>query len=234
MSYSEIDYRLLVKRLSQNSDSKYRQFQSGLAMGSSFMYGVRVPILREISKHIISGDWRGFLSVAEDNSYEEIMLQGMVIAKAKCPIEETFEYTEGFIKKIDNWAICDTFCADFKSARKHRPETWDFIMKYRDSEGEFERRFVVVMLMDYFLIDEYIDEAVETIVNIEKKEYYVMMASAWALATAFTKYRGRILDVLNNRRLDPVTHNKVIRKCRESYRVSGEDKELLKELKVKL
>ena len=61
-----------------------------------------------------------------------------------------------------------------------------------------------------------------------------MMASAWALATAFTKYRGRILDVLNNRRLDPVTHNKVIRKCRESYRVSGEDKELLKELKVKL
>ena len=233
MSYSEIDYRLMVKRLSQYSDSKYGQFQSGLAMGNSFMYGVRVPKLREICKHIVSGDWRGFLGVAQDNSYEEIMLQGMVISQAKCPIEETFEYAGEFVKKIDNWAICDTFCGDFKAARKNRPSTLDFIMKYADSDREFERRFVIVMLMDYYLIDEYVDEALETIVSIEKKEYYVMMAAAWALATAFTKYREKVLDILTGHKLDPVTHNKVIRKCRESYRVSDEDKALLKELKVK-
>ena len=233
MAYSEIDYRLLVKRLGQNSDEKYRDFQSSLSVGSSFLYGVRIPVLRDISKHIVAGDWRSFLEVAKDDSYEEIMLQAMVIAQGKCTIEERLIYAAEFIKKIDNWAICDSFCSNFKSARSNREEVFEFIMKYSDSDREFEKRFVIVMLMSYFLIDEYIDRALEIIVSIDKKEYYVMMAAAWALATAFTKYREKVLDILKEQSLDCATHNKVISKCRESYRVTEEEKEILKELKIK-
>ncbi|MBQ4340169.1 MAG: DNA alkylation repair protein [Firmicutes bacterium] len=234
MAYTEFDYHLLVTQLSQYSDAKYKQFQSGLAVGSSFLYGVRIPKLREISKHIASRDWKGYLNIAQDNSYEEIMLQGMVITQAKCSIEEMFEYTDGFVGKIDNWAICDTFCADFKAVRTHRQETWDYILKYVGSEKEFERRFAVVMLMDHFLIDDYVDQALEIMMNIDQKEYYVMMAVAWAVSTAFIKYRNKVVEILEEEKLPPLTHNKAIRKCRESYRVSSEDKEMLKGLKVKI
>jgi len=234
MSYTEFDYQLLVTQLGQYSDEKYRKFQGGLSVGSSFLYGVRIPKLREISKHIVSRDWQGFMKVAKDNSYEEIMLQGMVITQAKCDIEETFEYTDEFIKKIDNWAICDTFCASFKAVRYNRQKTWDYIMKYKDSKREFERRFVVVMMMDHFMIDEYIDQALEIILDMDKSEYYVMMAAAWAVSSAFIKYREKVLDIFENHKLDDMTHNKAIAKCRESYRVSAEDKELLKQLKVSI
>lgn len=234
MAYTEFDYHLLVKQLSQYSDVKYKQFHSGLAVGSNFLYGVRIPKLREMSKHISGGDWRGFLKIAQDNSYEEIMLQGMVITQAKCDIEEIFSFTDDFVKKIDNWAICDTFCAAFKGAKTHRQETWDYIMKYVDSDAEFERRFVIVMLMDHFLTDEYADKVLDILLDIDQKEYYVMMAAAWAMSTAFVKYRDKVLEIFREESLPPMTHNKAIQKCRESYRVSPEDKEMLKELKVKI
>lgn len=178
MAYTEFDYQILVTQLGQYSDPKYRAFHSGLGVGSAYLYGVRTPKLREMAKRISAGDWRSYLEVAQDNSYEEIMLQGMVITQAKCELEEILTYAELFVEKIDNWAICDTFCAGFKAARENRKQVLSFLKKYVVSEKEFERRFAVVMLMDYFLIDEYMEEALELILKTDKTDYYVMMASA--------------------------------------------------------
>ena len=47
--------------------------------GTSNILGVRLPILRKLAKKIIRGDWRAYLASAQDQSFEEIMLQGMVI-----------------------------------------------------------------------------------------------------------------------------------------------------------
>ena len=88
--------------------------------------------------------------------------------------------------------------------------------------------------MDHFLIDDYVDQALEIMMTVDQKEYYVMMAVAWAVSTAFIKYRDKVIEVLKDEKLPPLTHNKAIRKCRESYRVSPEDKEMLKGLKVKI
>ena len=232
MKYTEFDYKILTTQLRQYSDEKYREFQSGLKVGSSYIYGVRIPVLRKMAKKIAAGDWRGFLAIARDDSYEEILLQGMVLGYAKCDLPETFERTAAFLPKIDNWAICDTFCSGLKRVRQDPIKTWAFVMRYETSPREFDRRFVVVMLMDYFLEGKFLDQALDVIAHIEKKEYYVSMAAAWALATAFVKAREEVLKILEEGVLDPDTHNRTIRKCRESYRISDEDKKLLKTLKI--
>ena len=226
MNYTEFDYKILTTQLRQYSDEKYKEFHSGLKVGSNYIYGVRIPILRRMAKRIAIADWQGFLALAKDDSYEEILLQGMVLGYAKMSLEETFERTAAFLPKVDNWAICDTFCSGLKRVRQGLYETWAFLMRYENSPLEFERRFVVVMLMDYFL-----DQALDVIVNIRKEEYYVSMAAAWALATAFLKDREGVLRILEEEQLDQETHNRTIRKCRESYRISDEDKALLKGLK---
>lgn len=59
--------------------------------------------------------------------------------------------------KIHDWSVNDGFCSTFKIVRKHRAEVWDFLMQYRASKSEFEQRVVAVMLMDHFLVPEYID-----------------------------------------------------------------------------
>ena len=46
------------------------------------------------------------------------------------------------------------------------------------------------------------------------------------------KYRDRTLQLLEQQTLEPWVQNKAIQKCRESYRVSPEDKVLLNALKV--
>ena len=231
MNYTEFDYKILTTQLRQYSDEEYKEFHSGLKVGSNYIYGVRIPILRRMAKRIAIADWRGYMDIAKDDSYEEILLQGMVLGYAKMSLEETFERTAAFLPKVDNWAICDTFCSGLKRVRDDLYKTWKFLMKYETSPKEFERRFVVVMLMDYFLEGKYLDQALDVIVNIRKEEYYVSMAAAWALATAFLKDRKQVLRILEEKRLDPDTHNRTIRKCRESYRVSDEDKNLLKGLR---
>ena len=229
--FTEQNYRALLERLKALSDEKYRIFNESLIPGVSETYGVRTPQLRSIAKEIIKDDWRGFLENASDRTHEELVLQGMVIAQSKCDIEEKLSYIREFVPKINNWAVCDVFCGDFKSAAKNRARVKKFLQTYLRSNSEFELRFGVVMLMDYFIVEEEIDETLKVLSSIRHEGYYVKMAVAWALSVCFVKFREKTLPVLERGVLDDETQNKAIQKCRESLRVSKEDKEFFKTLK---
>ena len=58
------------------------------------------------------------------------------------------------------------------------------------------------------------------------------MAISWLLAECFVKFRTKILDLLKSKKLSPFVQNKTISKIRESLKVSKEDKELVKSLKI--
>ena len=55
-----------------------------------------------------------------------------------------------------------------------------------------------------------------------------MMAVAWAIASAYVKYKDRTLEYLDNNHLDDVTFNKAISKINDSYKVTREEKEMLR------
>ena len=57
------------------------------------------------------------------------------------------------------------------------------------------------------------------------------MAAAWAVSVCYVKFPEKTEVFLRKNLLDDFTHNKAIQKIRESYRVSKEDKERLKELR---
>lgn len=62
--------------------------------------------------------------------------------------------------------------------------------------------------------------------------YYIRMAQAWALSVCFVKFTDKTWDIFARRNMEPWVQNKAIQKCRESYRVSREDKELLLSLRM--
>ena len=70
------------------------------------------------------------------------------------------------------------------------------------------------------------------VAEIHTEEYYLNMMRAWYFATALAKQPDAALPWLTERRLDVWTHNKTIQKARESYRITTEQKEYLKRLKV--
>lgn len=159
------------------------------------------------------------------------MLQGLVIGYAKAEITVILDYAAAFIPKIGDWSVNDSFCSTFKIAARHREEVWDFLMRYKNSEHEFEQRVVAVMLMDYFLTEEYISRVLQVFDELKHGGYYCKMGVAWGIAAAYAGFPGETHQFLLSNRLDRFTYNKAIQKMIESDRISPEKKELLRDMK---
>lgn len=93
----------VIEQIRIHSEEKFRTFTMRLMPGVENVYGVRLPVLRKLAKTIIKDDWRSYLDSASDESYEEIMLQGMVIGCAPMELSELFARIDRFVVKIDNW-----------------------------------------------------------------------------------------------------------------------------------
>ena len=102
------------KFLIDNSQEEYRKFSLSLLPPDTRILGVRLPLIKKYSKEICRGDWRKYLKYAQSYWYEEIMLQGFVIGSAKCEINERVDLIKGFLPKIKNWGICDSFSMGIK------------------------------------------------------------------------------------------------------------------------
>ncbi len=213
------------------ADEKYKEFHSGLCPNNDNIIGVRIPKLRALAKEISKGDWRKFLEENKNEYYEETMLEGFVIGYAQMNFEIRMEYLSKFIPKIDNWAVCDCSCSTFKFVRENKKEMWEFIKTYLNSSKEFELRFAIIIILDYYLTDEYINEVFSIFDRVKKEDYYVKMAIAWTLQVAYVKYKERTMKYLKNNKLDDFTYNKAIQKMIESYRISKEEKDILRKMK---
>ena len=220
------------KKLFELSDEKYKKFHSGLCPNVDNIIGVRVPILRNYAKEIVKNeDVEAYLENAQNDYYEEIMLQGMVIGMAKFTVTETQEHLKKFIPKINNWGVCDTCVAGLKVIKNNKREFWNFLKPYLKSEKEFELRFSIVTLLDFYIVPEYIEQILIELDKIKHDGYYVKMAVAWTLSICYVKYPAKTRMLLEKNTMDDFTHNKTIQKIRESYRVSREEKEELKSWK---
>ena len=222
-----MDYQKVLNELTQASDEKYRVFNESLIPGVRKTYGVRIPALRTMAKQL-APNWQDFIACAQDDSQEEIMLQGLVIGYARIPTEERLKLLTDFIPKIDNWAVCDTVCSTLKFISKDLFGFRLFLEPYMQSVDEFGRRFAIICLMDYYITDEYIEEVLDYLAATDHPAYYVQMAAAWALSVCFVKYRELTLPYFcDGLIVNDWINNKAIQKCRESYRVTAEDKALL-------
>lgn len=219
------------KKLLENVDESYREFHSNLCPGTNNILGIRVPVLRGIAKELAKEDWRENYAAIGNEYYEEIMLQGMILGLAKADIEEIKQYLTEYIPKIDNWAVCDVCCAGLKITKKHKKEMWDFLQTYLKSNKEFEIRFGVVMLLDYYITPEYLLKLFEQFDRIGHPGYYVKMAVAWAISICYIKFPKETSKYLECNQLDDFTYNKAIQKTIESYRVPKEEKEILRKRK---
>lgn len=212
-------------------DLKYKEFHGSLCPDMDNIIGVRIPKLREYAKELYKCNNVKDIKI-EDKYYEELVIQGILIGfQTKAPIEEVIKQVEEFIPKINSWAVCDTFCAGLKITKKYQTEMFKVIKEYLKSTQEYQVRFAIVMLLDYYINDQYIDQVLQILDNVKLDKYYVQMANAWAISICLIKYYNKTLDFLNTTKIDDFTYNKGIQKAIESYRITNEQKEYLRTLK---
>ena len=225
------DYTSLVIYLKSLGDESYKSFSQKLIPNTDNIIGVRSPQLKELAKQIAKGNFEEYLEVCRTGSHEEIMLQGLVIGFSKVPIDKVLIFTKSFVPKINNWAVCDSFCSVLKITNKYKEQLFEFLKEYLYSDSEFEIRFGVVMLMDYFIEDEYMDRIFEIFNCIKHDGYYVKMAVAWAISVCFVKFESKTLDYLDKCSLDDFTYNKSLQKITESNRVQKDKKDTIRQKK---
>ncbi len=221
-------YDVMGKILESSGDEKYREFHKSLVPGIGKFYGVRMPVLREITKNIVKEDWRSFLEEKGD-CFEWTMIRGLVIATAKMETSERLELTEMFIPEITNWSLCDAFCGSWKIDKNDSEGLWNLSVKLMNSDEEFPMRIGTVMMLNHFLTDEHIDEVLS--LNVEKYHpgYYYRMGAAWTLSFCFIKYPEKTEVALFREELDIDIRKKAVRKVCDSFRVDDHVKVLLKD-----
>lgn len=215
------------EKLISLSENKYREFSSALVPNSDNMLGVRLPKLRKLASEIAVTDGISCLD-GDDIYFEETMLRGMVIGALKIDTKKRLELISGFVPLINNWSVCDSFCASLKFIRKNKELMWDFIEPYCRSDKEFYKRFGAVIMLDYFVDEEYIEYTLKRLSEIKTTEYYSSMAVAWAVSVCYVKFPKETKAFLLSGVLDDDTYNRTIRKICDSYRVQKADKDFLK------
>jgi Predicted DNA alkylation repair enzyme len=227
----EITGKNVKEELLKLSDEKYQKFSSALLPGTDNMIGVRLPVLRKLAKQIVEKDWESYLNTAEDEYFEEVMLQGIVIGLVNVSVERHFSLIAAFLPKIDNWSTCDSFITGLKFTKQHKKEVWQFIKPYFRSDKTYEIRFGVVMINAYFVECDYIDEAFAIFDAINHDDYYVKMAVAWAISSFFVYDPDKTMNYLHDSQLDTFTFNKALQKIIESRRVDAGTKTRIRRLK---
>lgn len=219
------------KKLFGLQDLNYQKFHSNLCPGVSNIIGVRVPKIRLLVKELLKKDYKYYLDNIKNKYYEETMIEGLIIATSKMGLNEKFTYLDKFVPKINNWAICDTVCSSFKFKKNDLEKVWKYILKYKNSNNEFELRFMIIIMMDYFLIDEYINDVLDIIDLVNTDYYYTNMGIAWFISVMYVKYKDKTVNYLKKCHLSDFTYNKSIQKILESNRVSKVDKDIIRTMK---
>lgn len=227
----------VIEKLIELKDEKYKEFNAGLCPDTNKeMLGIRIPILRKLAKEILkeNDNWEEFAKKENVKYFEEVILQGLIIAYSKMELKEKEDYIKRFVPRIDSWAINDTFVPTLKIKDKDLKEYWNFILPYTKSDKEFEVRFAVISMLDYFITDEYVDEVLKELNNVTHEGYYVKMGVAWTLAEIGIKYNNKAMKYLKGKNnLDKFTFNKTLQKMIESYRIDSDQKDLLRKMKRK-
>ncbi len=220
------------KELFSKQDIKYRDMQVKIipTVEADSIIGVRTPELRTYAKKLVKEeDIDEFLSNLPHKYFDENQLHAFIVSEIK-DYDRCMEETERFLSYVDNWATCDQMSP--KVFKKNRQDLFKHIQTWIGSDEPYTIRFGIGMLMQHFLDEDFDKKYPEMVSVIRSEEYYVNMMIAWYFATALAKQYEAIIPYIEGRYLDTWTHNKAIQKSVESYRITPEQKEYLKSLKI--
>lgn len=223
----------IQKLLWVEQDLSYKAFQAKLIPGldEGKIIGVRMPALRKIAKTLHQTETADlFLKQLPHEFYEENNLHGLLINEIK-EYESAVCRLEQFLPFVDNWATCDLLAP--KAFKKNPSQLPEQIKLWIQSEKEYTVRFGIGMLLKYYLDEKFSPEYLEWVARVDRPEYYIKMMVAWYFATALAKKYDPAIVYIKNQKLDPWTHNKTIQKAIESYRITPEQKNELRQLKAK-
>ncbi len=224
----------LLGRINHLIDPSYAKFSEKLKASPRPILGIRMPNLTKVSKELAKTENTSFLEdflLYPTVCYEEVILAYKVFGLLKLDIRTSTMYLDKLLAYNDSWATNDCLCSSFTAPKSNPKEYWPFIRGYLESPNPWDIRFATITMMTSYLTDACTPEVLRVLSAVRCDHYYVNMGLAWTFATAVAKQRGEALPYLKKGMLNEDVRRKAIQKCIESYRVSDEDKALLRSMR---
>lgn len=237
----------IEKYLLKNKDIENKKFQSRLipTIDESIILGIKSPVLKRYAKLIYkTTNYKDFLKILPHKYFDENNLHALIIENIK-DYDECIEEINRFLPYVNNWATCDSLCP--KIVKTNLYDFLKHIKKWIKNKNTYTVRFGIKMLMSFYLDNEFKPEYLKLISSIKFKskykykkinivecpdKYYVEMMIAWFFATAMAKQPSETLLYIKNKKLNVWTHNMVIKKSCESFRVSDDIKKKIKKYHI--
>ena len=248
------------------SDARYREGHLRVvnALPERRVVGLHSPEMKQVAKRLARGGCevimpdgmrkicvngaeviRAFEAVPNESlCYEETVIWGYLINLEKCSLEERLAMLGRYVPVLDNWAVCDSYCAHAKwMVRADKEVLWAFLQRWFGSGREFEVRFAVVVAMCYFLNEDWLGRVFACLNSLNfdhikskyktvkgkpkvaqqgivqgTEPYYVRMGVAWLLATALAKFPDQTRAFVRLLHLPEDVVKLYIRKARESFK----------------
>ncbi len=223
-------------RLAALAEEKYLQFTSSLSGDASLLaFGVRVPLVRELAKELLQGAqaevYGEQLNEAAKTTplyREERMLYGMLLGKIRCTEEERIRRLREFVPLLNSWETCDVSVASHHFYQKNPQCYVPMLQEFLNSSRTFCVRYAIVVRMTYYLADPCVEETLRILAQSYPQTYYIDMAIAWALSTAYVKYPQKTWELLQSGSIAPRIVKKAVQKCCDSFRISVGEKRRLR------
>ena len=193
--------------------------------------GIDIPTLHRIAKKIAKQDYEIFKIINDHETFESVLLEGLVISYLKMPFKDKRPLIEDYLPLIDNWETCDTFVTSLKFKDEEMKDVYDFVLVQLNTQAAYTVRFGLVMLINNFVKDPYYAEIFDVLNKFHHDDHYVKMAVAWLLSIMYINNRELTIAYLKNNQLEAEVHNKAIQKICESLRVVKSEKSMLKQFR---
>lgn len=184
-----------------------------------------------IAREIYKGDYISYLDLNIWNNHSATLIYGKILNKIR-DYDTLTRYLVPYSERADNWSTID--CLKFKFSDTTIPKFIELSKSLIHSKHTFSRRLSLIILLKLLSVYDCTDLVFEILDSLySESEYYVNMAGAWLLAECMTRYRDKTIEYYKIVKSNTFIVNKSISKCRDSYRVSKEDKEYLLQFRQK-
>ena len=221
------------EELFKRQDKKYQVFTNRLIPGidESKTIGVRIPQIRELAKVVDEETKYQFLQEMPHEYFEENNLHRFIIERLK-NYDEVIYYLDIFLLYANNWSLTDGFTN--KQVEKNKDKYLVKIKEWLNTDRIYTKRFAISQLMRYYLDGDFKKDYLDLVGSVTTNEYYLEMMIAWYFATALAKKYEATLEYLKKHELNDATTKMLLGKVRDTFRISEDRKETIKELLWKM
>ena len=151
--------------------------------GEERIYGVRVPVLNELTRQYKAGGFELVEACWEAGSGEEKLIAAKILGLiAKKDPERTLRLVRRFSGQIANWAVCDTLGTQSIKplVKQYTAEIFALAETLNPSKNFWQRRLSLV-LVEWYTRDKSHHPAIRKLIRAraDDPEYYVKKAVEW-------------------------------------------------------